>query len=137
MNKPTLDVLTLVAAALLSLSGTRHACALEFTTEISNASGKTANIEVHARGASGTAVLYSSYSISDKSSRTATFLGLTNTCFSFLMGTVDNQPITTMTCTGMESSPTWVGLGLLKCCENSKFRVVKAADGTYHFQKIQ
>ncbi len=137
MKKPGLSLLTLAAAALLSLAATRPACALEFTTEISNASGKTANVDVHAKVTGGTAVLYATYSIPDKSSRTATFLGLTNTCFSFLKGTVGDQPIVTMTCTGVETSPTWAGLGLLQCCGNYKFKVVKAADGTYHFQKTQ
>jgi len=124
--------LMLATAALVSLTSTRHACALEFTTDVSNYSGSRATVDVYAKGTTGPATRYSTLHLADGTMKTTTFLGMTYICLSYLTGTAgDNKPITPMSCSGVENSTTE------RCCGNYKFKVVNKGDGTYHFQKIQ
>jgi hypothetical protein len=123
---------TLVAAALSYLILVQQAAAFEMTTEITNLSGAAVVVDLYAKGATGSAALYSTLSISNATKKSTTFLSLTGLCPSYLTGKVGDAPIAQMTCGGAESSSTSE-----RCCANLQFTVYKKPDGSYHFVKMQ
>lgn len=122
-----------VLALLLTAPMASHASAY---TQISNASGTTADITVYARNykdpPTAPAMSYAAFSLADNRTRQIYFFGLAGTWLSYLTGSVGQQPIVPMNCKGVENGDTSVS-----CCVNSTFRVVKRSDGSYHFEKTQ
>lgn len=120
-----------LAAVLLSGAvGIYQASALEFEIKITNLSGSTATVNVYGKSATGSASLYSTLTIPNNQTQSASFLSLTGTCPSYLTGTVGNKSIYPMTCSGNENASTTE-----RCCANPNFKVYKKSDGTYHFEK--
>lgn len=126
-----------LAATVLALSlaapPAAHASAY---TQISNASGTTADITVYARNykdsSTAPALSYAAFSLADNRTRQIYFFGLAGTWLSYLTGSVGQQTIVPMNCKGVENGDTSVS-----CTANSAFRVVKRSDGSYHFEKTQ